>query len=143
MAPCLLSRFRLMPGEEIRMYGTIARMRIKPGMERQFLDHLQEYEQANIPGALTAHVFRMDGNPNEIWEAVLFESKEAYWDNARSSEQDARYRRMLQFLEGEPEWHDGEVVGGTQFGQETSHLSTEGSLGTTDFGGFGTESRNA
>jgi hypothetical protein len=30
--------------------------------------------------------------------------------NAESPEQDKRYREMLQWLEGEPEWHDGEIV---------------------------------
>jgi hypothetical protein len=36
--------------------------------------------------------------------------KEAYWANAHSSEQDARYRQWLPLLEGEPDWHDGEIV---------------------------------
>jgi hypothetical protein len=30
--------------------------------------------------------------------------------NAESPEQDKRYRQMLKWLEGEPEWHDGGIV---------------------------------
>ena len=42
--------------------------------------------------------------------AVIFESKEAYVRNADSPDQDVSYRSMLEFLDGEPEWHDGEIV---------------------------------
>ena len=42
--------------------------------------------------------------------AVAFESEEAYRNNAATPEQDAWYRRMLEHLEGDPEWHDGEIV---------------------------------
>ena len=42
--------------------------------------------------------------------AVTFEDRETYHANAQSPEQDARYRKLLDLLEGEPEWHDGEVL---------------------------------
>jgi quinol monooxygenase YgiN len=91
------------------MYGTVARMRAKPGMEQR----LQEFASAegrNIPGLVNSLVYRMDTDPREYYLAVVFESKEAYVANANSPEQDADYRRLLEMLEGEPEWHDGEIV---------------------------------
>ena len=51
----------------------------------------------------------MDADPNEYYIAAVFESREAYWANARSPEQDTRYRQWLPLLDGEPEWHDGEI----------------------------------
>jgi heme-degrading monooxygenase HmoA len=92
------------------MYGTIARYRLKPGAEAQLEEQFRIFQAAKVPGFVGTYVYRMDADPHEYYLAVLFASKEAYMANARSPEQDARYRQMLQLLEEEPEWHDGEVV---------------------------------
>ena len=92
------------------MYGTVARMRAKPGMESKLVDLGREEGALNIPGYLGQFVYRMDEDSDEYYLAVLFESKESYIANAQSPEQDARYQRMLEMLESEPEWHDGEIV---------------------------------
>ena len=55
-------------------------------------------------------LYRMDQDPNEIYMAVTFADRETYHANAQSPEQDARYRKLLALLDGEPEWHDGEVL---------------------------------
>ena len=92
------------------MYGTIARMRVKPGMEDRLRSMSQEEANLNIPGFIGQYVYRMDHDPNEYYMVVLFRDRETYVVNAHDPEQDARYRQMLQFLDGEPEWHDGEIV---------------------------------
>lgn len=92
------------------MYGTIARLRMKPGSEAAMSELMHEYETAHIRGALGEYVYRMDGDPNEYYISVIFDSKESYVANANSPEQDARYRKLLSLLESEPEWHDGEIV---------------------------------
>jgi quinol monooxygenase YgiN len=98
------------------MYGTIGRCRIKPGMEDQFRQLLERqaraFESGQIPGFVASYTYRMDADPNDYSLAVVFESREAYWANAQSAEQDARYRQWQPLLAGEPEWHDGEIVGG-------------------------------
>ena len=98
------------------MYGTIGHFRIKPGMEGQFRQLIEEqapaFEAGRIPGFVVSYSYRMDADPNEYYLAVVFSSKETYLANSLSPEQDARYRQWLPLLEGEPEWHDGEVVGG-------------------------------
>lgn len=91
------------------MYGTIARFRPKSGMEQQLVNLAQE-QAKEIPGWVANYVYRMDADPSEYYLVVMFVNKEAYVANAGSPEQDARYRKLLEFLEGEPEWHDGEVV---------------------------------
>lgn len=92
------------------MYGTVARMRLKPGSEARLAEMMKEYEGLNVPGYVSSTVYRMDDNPNEIYLTVVFDDRDSYRANAESPEQDARYREMLELLDGEPEWHDGEVV---------------------------------
>ena len=96
------------------MYGTIGRLRIKPGMEGQFRQLLQDqaraFETGQVAGFVASYAYRMDADPNDFFIAAVFENREAYWANAQSPEQDARYRQWLPLLDGEPEWHDGEIV---------------------------------
>ena len=92
------------------MYGTVARFRLIPGKETDLADVLREFEQAQVPGAVSEYVYRSDDDPNEYYLAVVFTDKERYMANADSSEQDARYRRLRALLETDPEWHDGEIV---------------------------------
>lgn len=92
------------------MYGTIARMRLKPGMEDKLREDMRRYDALKIPGYVGTTVYRMDDDPNEIYMAVVFKDKATYVSNAEDPKQDERYRTMLQFLAGEPEWHDGEII---------------------------------
>jgi quinol monooxygenase YgiN len=92
------------------MYGTVAHLQTKPGMQAQLVNQLHEFEAAKVPGAVGSYIYRMDADPNSYYIAVMFESKEAYLANAQSPEQDARFHRMQALLVSEPEWHDGEIV---------------------------------
>jgi quinol monooxygenase YgiN len=92
------------------MYGTIARMRLKPDQEAAMQAMNREYETLNVPGYVSTTVYKMDADSNEFYMAVVFEDEASYRANAESPEQDARYRKMLAMLDGEPEWHDGEIV---------------------------------
>ena len=96
------------------MYGTVARFRIKQGAEEQLDQRQREFEALRIPGYVRSIVYRMDTDPQECYLAVVFDSKEAYQANAASPEQDARYRQLVTLMDGEPEWHDGEIVFVTQ-----------------------------
>ena len=92
------------------MYGTVARMRLKAGAEPRIVELFGQYEKLNVPGYLGLTVYRLDEDSDELLMAVVFESKDAYRANAESPEQDARYREMLELLESEPQWQDGEIV---------------------------------
>lgn len=92
------------------MYGTVARVRVTAGGESGLLQQLREFEALNVPGFVNSYLYRTDADANEYYLVVLFDSKDAYWANARSPEQDARYQKMAAFFEGAPEWHDGEIV---------------------------------
>jgi quinol monooxygenase YgiN len=92
------------------MYGTVARMRMKPGMEGQMMQLMKDFESQHIPGFVTTYCYRMDADANDCYIAVVFTDKEKYQANAQSAEQDARYRQLRALLDSDPEWHDGEIV---------------------------------
>lgn len=92
------------------MYGTIARLQLRPGMEAELKELANQELRRAIPGYIASYIYQMDADPNEYYMAVLFESKEAYFANAQHPEQDADYRRLRELLVADPEWHDGEVV---------------------------------
>ena len=91
------------------MYGTVARMRLKPGAEAE-LARLAREHIPGTPGLVFEHVYRLDAEPDVVVLAVGFESKEAYRANAESPEQHARYEQYRALLAAEPEWNDGEIV---------------------------------
>ena len=95
------------------MYGTIAKVRVKPGKIEELKQWTERFESP--PGGVAIIAYQMDADLNELYMAVLFESREAYVANAQSPEQHDRYLQMLPLLEGEPEWHDGEIVSHRQF----------------------------
>lgn len=43
------------------------------------------------PGQVARYVYQMDSDPGEMFLIAVFESKEAYWANAQSPEQDERF----------------------------------------------------
>jgi hypothetical protein len=101
---------RVQSHEEVKMYGTVAHFRVKPGMEAKMQEDMRSYEGISVPGYIDTLVYKMDSDSNDYYMAVVFDSKESYTKNAADPAQDARYRKMLEYLDGEPEWHDGEIV---------------------------------
>jgi quinol monooxygenase YgiN len=98
------------PGEGFWMYGTVARMRLKPGMEAKLKEEMAQYERLKIPGFVSTMVYRMDRDPNEIYMAVAFKDKQTYVANAQDPKQDERFRKMRELLAADPDWHDGEII---------------------------------
>jgi quinol monooxygenase YgiN len=92
------------------MYGTIARLRAKPGTHETMMDLGSQDPVRRVPGFVAQYVYRSDVDPTEYWLAVAFESKETYLANAASPAQDASYQRLRALLAHDPEWHDGEIV---------------------------------
>ncbi len=92
------------------MYGTVARLRIKPGAEQKLMELGRRDDMRNVPGGLWQAVYRLDGRPNEYILAVGFESKTAYEANAGSPQQHQRYLELREMLTADPEWNDGEIV---------------------------------
>lgn len=92
------------------MYGTVARMRAKPGAEKRLVALAREYDEIDVPGFIATYIYRLDDGENDYYMAVVFEDRASYRRNADDPEQDKRYRRMRELLELDPKWHDGEIV---------------------------------
>jgi quinol monooxygenase YgiN len=92
------------------MYGTISRMRVHPGKEQELMAQLHAFEAADVPGTVAIIVYQADRDPQEYYSVVMFASKEAYFANANSPAQQARYQEMVALLVEEPEWHDGTIT---------------------------------
>lgn len=92
------------------MYGTVARMMVKSGMEAQFQQIANEIGMGRAPGQVAVYAYQMDRNSREYYLAAVFESREAYHANAASPEQHERFMKLMSVLESEPEWNDGEIV---------------------------------
>ena len=92
------------------MFGTISRSRLKEGVSIEQLTALFDAEDRPA-GSLALIALQSVNDPREVWIAGAFESRAAYFKNADSPEQNARFERMQQLLEGgPPEWHDGDVI---------------------------------
>ena len=93
------------------MFGTVARIRVKPDREADLTHHLDDFGDIGVAGFVASALYKADAGGQEYWLAVIFESQEAYRANADSPEQNARFETLMSYLEAEPEWHDGEVLG--------------------------------
>ena len=92
------------------MYGTVARLRVKPGAAEKLLQFSRDEASINIPGFVFQYVYQMDQNAREYILVVGFTDKAAYVKNADSPEQNVRYQTFRELLDADPEWHDGEIV---------------------------------
>jgi len=92
------------------MFGTVARYQLKPGHSDAFIKEMSDFENDPPEGWRYHTIFRSAKDTNELWLSVVFDSEDAYRKNADSPDMDREYRKMLEHLVGEPEWHDGQVV---------------------------------
>jgi quinol monooxygenase YgiN len=96
------------------MYGTIARMHPKEDRLAEFWAVGDEMRSAPMAGFVASYLFQPDHNPYQrptVFLVAVFEDQATYQANADSTEQDARYRRLRELLEDDPEWMDGTFRG--------------------------------
>ena len=103
------------------MYGTVAKMKLKPGSEEKIMQ-VMDLSETGREGHVATYVFKSDADPNVHFVATIFDSKAAYKKFADSPEQDKRFRQLRELLTADPDWHDGEVVHhDTKVGATHSH----------------------
>jgi hypothetical protein len=83
------------------MCGTIARARIDPARPEDLKPLGQCMGVA--PGQIARYVYQMGANSGELFWVAVFESREAYWANARSPEQNQRFQELRALLLADPE----------------------------------------
>ena len=92
------------------MYGSISRWHVKEGKQDELESLVTEISNNPYPGSVSLTVYRSDADSREYWVAGAFESREAYNANSASPVTDTNFHRLRELLEGDPEWHDGEIV---------------------------------
>jgi quinol monooxygenase YgiN len=93
------------------MYGTVAKLRFKPGSADEALATIKATEDAaTADGAVAVYAFRMDADGDEFFLVAIFGDKDTYFANADDPQTNADYESWAKFLATNPEWHDGEVV---------------------------------
>src|SRR2546422_10937807 len=93
--------------EEVEMYGTIMRAKVKAGQ----MDAFKRYSQAqgsptDASGWISSEFAVEDKDPNRIVGIIRFKDKESYVKNANAPQTNDNYNQMPKFLEGPPEWID-------------------------------------
>ena len=97
------------------MYGSIFRMKPRPGQEASVVEEFERWERDRKPkakGAIAGLVMRPDRRPGELIGVAVFEDKASYQANADDPEQERWYFKLRELLEDDPEWEDGEYVAG-------------------------------
>lgn len=95
------------------MYGTVGRVKVKPGRFDDAVELMREWERdfrPKVKGAKGAIAYRLDSDPNTMIFCAIFSDKDSYVANAGSPEQDKWFRRFRDLCEADPEWNDGEIV---------------------------------
>ena len=95
------------------MYGSIFRMKLKPGQEQKLINFFEEWERERKPkiqGTVHNIVLKPDNKPNELIGVAMFPDETSYTANADDPEQDEWYRKMRGLLEEDPAWEDGEYI---------------------------------
>jgi quinol monooxygenase YgiN len=92
------------------MFGTVAKVKFKPGKLKEMMDDLDRDASERDPGTVAVLVFQSTDDPDVAFMVAVAESEEAYRANANRPETDARFRMMMEYMETEPEWNDGHVI---------------------------------
>ncbi|HEY8810919.1 MAG TPA: antibiotic biosynthesis monooxygenase [Candidatus Dormibacteraeota bacterium] len=96
------------------MFGTVAKMKLKPGMFEKTQDVMKGFEEQPVKGFLFNAVYRSKSDPDEIWLVVGFEDEASYRANAENPRTDEMSKQFQQLMAAPPEWHDGEIVSMTR-----------------------------
>ncbi len=96
------------------MFGTVARMKFKPGSYEKMQDLMKGFEERKVKGFLFNAVYRSKSDPDEVWLVVGFEDEASYRANAENPRTDEMSKRFQQLMAAPPEWHDGEIVSMTR-----------------------------
>ena len=91
------------------MFGTVGRLKVKPGKLDELLATL-EADQRKPEGEVGYWLYKVEGKDDELILAVGFRDKESYFKNADDPSQDEAYRAMVALLQGPPTWEDGDIV---------------------------------
>jgi len=86
------------------MYGTIFRMRIKPGEQENTTALLKDRTNQGIAGAISAYLMIPDNSPDELVGVAVFEDKTAYTAKTNDPTQHEAFSKFRACLLEDSEW---------------------------------------
>jgi quinol monooxygenase YgiN len=89
------------------MYGTVARMVVKPE-NREKMRAVMEGDTRKVAGAIGTYTL-MENDSDNLWLLAIFEDKATYDANADDPAMNETYVQYRALLEEDPEWHDGAI----------------------------------
>lgn len=90
------------------MYGTLGRMRPKAGKRDELIAMLSSTPSgAAAAGYRGSYLLKADEG-SEVVVAVMYEDKDAYFAMVHDPQTDENFGKIMQLLEAEPSWTDGE-----------------------------------
>ncbi|MEO7802889.1 MAG: antibiotic biosynthesis monooxygenase [Actinomycetota bacterium] len=94
------------------MYGTVARIKVKPSETENFLKLTQEWENdaGSVDGAIATYTYKLDNEPDTLIMSVVFRDKESYFANANDPAQDVWFQKLRVLMAADPVWEDGEII---------------------------------
>lgn len=94
------------------MYGTVVRFRPIPGKEQEIIAGSRRWaqERGTTVGFVTEYLLTPENGNGEWIGFVVFESRDAYRNNAADPAQEAEYRDFRAHLQDDPIWTDGAIV---------------------------------
>lgn len=95
------------------MFGTVYRMRPKPGQAAAVEEQMHRWERERKPvvaGVAASYLFKLRDHPGELIGVAVFDSEAHYRANAEDPAQDRWYRDLRSLLETDPEWYDGDIT---------------------------------
>jgi hypothetical protein len=96
-----------------RMYGSVAHVKIKAGQWTDVIPLLEEWgreRKPHLPGAVVAHCYRLDADPDELIIVAVFADKASYFAQGDDPAQGEWFGRLSQHFATEVQWNDGEIV---------------------------------
>ncbi len=90
------------------MYGSIFNLKPKKGKKEELISHLK-YDEDKPEGGIAWYVLNPD-NDGDLVGIAIFKDKEAYVKNAERPEQHENFMKMMDLLDEEPKWNDGNFV---------------------------------
>jgi heme-degrading monooxygenase HmoA len=91
------------------VFGTLGRMKVKPGKRDDVVAFMMDPAGSSMPGYRGTYVL-LPEEGDEAIVAVMYEDKDAYFAMVHDPRVDENFGRLMELLEGEPEWTDGEWI---------------------------------
>jgi quinol monooxygenase YgiN len=94
------------------MYGTVAKMRVKPENVEAVRKVMADQMAGAQPAGFVRSFVLAENDSDVQWLFVIFEDRASYDKNADDPAQHERFVQFRALMEADPEWHDGAIEGG-------------------------------